>query len=148
MKVLLQASTLAELSDGANCFLFDLPSELLNEFLAQREALQMVLAKYKSLNTLTFWGLPGSFYDVDWDELLNRLGDDAGVFEINQYVLVPDSFTVIDLSTTSDGEEARTEVEETVITQDGVYFRAGLKHSAAYVESNVIPFDVLLSWRT
>lgn len=147
MKVLLQASTLADLADGANCFLFELTEELLNELLAQREALQMVLSKHKSLNTLTFWGIPGSFYDVDWDELLDRLGDDAGAFEVNEYLRVPEAFTVGDLAITEEEEkEVSTEIEETVVTQNGIYFRAGLKYSSAYVESRVIPFDVLLAW--
>lgn len=148
MKVLLQASTLADLSNGANCFLFELTEELLNELLAQRETFQMALSNHKSLNKLTVWGIPGSFYDVDWDELLARLGDDAGAFEASEYLRVPEAFTVDDLVVTEGEEkEVSTEIEETVVTQGGVYFHAGLKYSSAYVESRVIPFDVLLSWK-
>ena len=157
MKILLKATALNEYVDGANCLLLELTDELKKELLAQRELFQMVQAKAKGLHALTFWSIPGEFFDVDEDSLKERLGTLASKFEIDECVVVPDDFTVYGFAFSNlmfDDDEpdeedevggVRTEIDLTLITANGVYFRAALKNSSTYVESGVLPFELLLS---
>lgn len=159
MKVLLKATALHEYLDGANCLLLELDEEQAKEILAKRELLQMVQSRSKGLYALTFRGIPGEFYDVDEDALLDHLGELAAKFEIDEYVVVPDDFTVHAFAFAdfvgedADEEEAladddeicvRTEIDLMLVIDRGVYFRAALKHSSTYVESSILPFKFLL----
>lgn len=153
MKILLKAGALSEWVDGANCFLFDLDDKLTKELLARRELFQMGCVKDSDLEALAFGGVPGEFYDVDEDALLEYLGELAGQFDTNGYVVVDGAFTLSELAFAElAGEEeeeeetgaVRTELEQTFITKCGVYFRAGLAHASTYVESFFLPFEVLL----
>lgn len=144
MKVLLKAFTQSEYVDGANCLLLDVSEEQAKELLSQRELFQMAQSKSKGLYAFTFWNIPGEFYDVDEDALHERLGELASKFETDQYVVVPNDFTVYDGEDDEDVGGIRTEIDLTLIIKEGTYFRAAIKHSSTYVESSILPFELLL----
>lgn len=137
MKVMLKASPLDEYTDGPNCLLIELDDVAKKDILDRRELLQMVLSKDKDLYELAFWSIPGDFYSVDWDELSERLGDDADELETKGYLIVDDDFVF-------EEEVTSTEVEMTCVTTQGVYFRAGIEHSSAYVESRYLSYAALV----
>lgn len=156
MKVLLKAFTQSEVVDGANCFLLDLTKELAKALLDQRELFQMAKSKDDRLYSLTFWGIPGEFYDVDEAALCERLGEEgAARFSRSEWVDVDDGFVVTDITFAellSDNEEdeepieaVRTEIDMTHVSERGVHFRSGLKHAAVHVESGLLPFELLLN---
>lgn len=151
MKILLKASALNEYDNGANCFLLELTAEGAKELLARRELFQVVQSKDKGLYALTFWSLPGEFYDICEDTLHELLGGLVSEFNTNEHIVVPDGFVLYgsEEAASEDDDDTdvggiRTEVEMTFITESGVYFRAGLKHSSTYVESRLLPFELLL----
>lgn len=155
MKILLKAEALNDYLDGANCFLLELDEARAKQFLAQRALFQMVQAKDEDVLSLAFVGFTGEFYDVDEDSLQERLGEQTPELEGPGYLVVPDDFTVSGFAFAAltpdddveeeeaDSDGVRTEMEQTVITERGVFFRAALRYGAAYVESRLLPFDVI-----
>jgi len=152
MKILLKTWVQDEAVDDANCLLLDLNEEAVQELLNRRELFRMVQSKDKGIHALAFCGIPGEFYDTADDELIDYLGDKASKFETHEYVVIDEDCTSFFNPTQDDDEEdagdiwaVHTEVDQMLITEEGVYFRAELYDTAsAYVESGVLPFEVLL----
>ena len=98
----------------------------------------MVKAKDNGLWSLTFWGLPGEFYDYDdWDPSEQLTDEQMSLLESQQYIVLPDDFEVPE-------DAARTECDGAVITAEGVYWKAIAKHTDVYVETRQLPYEVLL----
>ena len=114
-----------------------LSDEARKEVLARRELHQMVKSRDADLWDLTFWGIPGEFYDdLNIEDLLTD--EQHAAFESKDWVVLPDDFEdpVVDA--------ARTECDRMVITVDGFYWKAIAKHTDVYVETATMPYEAVL----
>lgn len=137
MKILVKTTCSSDLS-WCQYLLVTLTSETVKEILERRELFQMVNSKSDGLWSLSFWGVPGDFYDdLDFERLLNE--KQCADFEDEDFMVLPDDFEIPD-----DIEPARTECDRLVITQDDFYWKAMPKHTDVYVETFNIPYNVLL----
>lgn len=138
MKILFICVTNSEGFDGCQHAIIELDDEAKKEILARRELFQMVAAKDAGLWSMAFWNIPGEFFDYDdWDPMATLTAEQATLLESQQYVVLPDDYETPD-------DAARTECDRTVITKDGVYWKAIVKHTDVDVETMQLPFEALL----
>jgi len=135
VKVLIKASVLGDV-EGPTIILIELDDARKQRVLSRWAMFQAAKNTDKDLYEITFWDIPGYFYDVDWDALEKRLGEkDVNQFDSEEYLVVPDDFVL------PESCAAHTDVHVTHFTERGIYFRAGLK-CGAYVESRRLPFTI------
>ena len=139
MKILVRADSLNEFDNSVNCLLVEIDEDVKKEILARRELLQMVRSRDKQVLSMSFWGIPGDFYDEAFDELL---GENEMTFDSKQILVMDDDF-VIEHEREEDGP-VRTELDQMVITENGFYFTAGLKYGSSWVESRELSYELLL----
>lgn len=138
MKILLTCYANSEGFDGCEHAIIELDDAAKKEILAWRELFQMVKSKADSVWSMSFWGIPGAFYDHDnWCPMDQLTDEQAALLESQQYIILPDDFEVPD-------DASRTECDRTVVTGDGVYWKCIAKHTDVYVETRQLPYEVLL----
>jgi hypothetical protein len=136
MKILLQCTSSNPDLSWCRYALVELTDEAKKEILARRELHQMVKSRDKDVWDLTFWGIPGEFYDdLDPEEWLTV--EEQAVFESKEWIVLEADFGIHD-------DAARTECDRMVINDDGFYWKCIVKHTDVYIETTKIPYEALL----
>lgn len=137
MKILLTCTSSNPDLSWCRYAVVELTDEARKEVLARRELHQMVKSRDRDLWDLTFWGMPGEFYDdIDTEDLLTD--EQQAELESKEWLVLPDD-SDIDVS-----DAARTECDRMVINDDGFYWKCIAKHTDVYIETSKIPYEAVL----
>lgn len=141
MKLLIKVNCLDENVNWVDHLVVELSEERQREILKQRELFQMVASKSPDLSMMLFWGIPGEFYQgciEDEEDGGNFTKEQVATYENDEFLVLPEDFE------DEDQTPIRTDLDCTVITADGFYFRAICKHTDVYVESVELKYETMM----